>query len=99
MHEHFKDSAHIEYDLAIRRLAETKGFPAFDSENNGISVTYFGAQNTQPMYIYSGSIYIYIYIYYIYTIYIRGAWYVDYTAYTPPGISIYTMCSIYRNSP
>ena len=33
MHEHFKDSAHIEYDLAIRRLAETQGFAAFSSEN------------------------------------------------------------------
>ena len=48
MHEHFRDSAHIEYDLAIRRLAETQGFAAFGSENNGISVTYYGAQNIRP---------------------------------------------------
>ena len=45
MHDHFKDAAHTEYDLAIRRLAETQGFAAFGKENNGISVTYYGAQN------------------------------------------------------
>ena len=48
MRKHFKDAAHIEYDLAIRRLAETQRFAAFSSDNNGISVTYYGAQNMRP---------------------------------------------------
>ena len=38
MRDHFMDAALIEYDLAIRRLAETPGFAAFSKENNGISV-------------------------------------------------------------
>ena len=29
MHDHFKDSAHTEYDTAVRSLAETEGFTAF----------------------------------------------------------------------
>ena len=45
MHDHFKDAAHIEYDLVISWLTETQGFAAFSKENNGISVTYYGAQN------------------------------------------------------
>ena len=48
MHEHLKDGAHIEYDLAIRRLAETEGFAAFGNEHNGLSVTYYGVQNMRP---------------------------------------------------
>ena len=46
MHDHFKDIAHTEYDLAVRRLAETQGFAAFGKENNGLSNTYYGVQRT-----------------------------------------------------
>ena len=48
MHDHFKDIAHTEYDLAGRCLAETQGFAAFEKENNRLSVTYYGAQNMCP---------------------------------------------------
>ena len=45
MHDDFKDSTHIEYDTAIRRLAESLGFEAFSQSHSGISVKYYGAQN------------------------------------------------------
>ena len=44
-HDHFKDSAQVEYDCAVRQLAETEGFCAFSQENNGLSVVYYGTQN------------------------------------------------------
>ena len=45
MHDDFRDSTHIEYDTAIRRLAESLGFEAFSQSHSGISVKYYGAQN------------------------------------------------------
>ena len=45
MHDDFKDSAHVEYDTAIRKIAETWGFAAFSSAHNGMSVIHYGAQN------------------------------------------------------
>ena len=45
MHDDFKDSAHVEYDTAVRKAAETWGFAAFSSAHNGMSVIHYGAQN------------------------------------------------------
>ena len=45
MQDDFKDSMHIEYDIAIRRLADSLGFKAFSQTHLGISVKYYGAQN------------------------------------------------------
>ena len=45
MHDDFKDSAHVEYDLTIRKLAESLGFEAFSQTNAGMSIKYYGAQN------------------------------------------------------
>ncbi len=41
----FKDSAHVEYDMAIRRKAESVGFVAFTKSYTGISVLYYGTQH------------------------------------------------------
>lgn len=48
MHDDFKDSAHVEYDLAVRVVAETKGFGAFSKANTGMSVSFYGAQHMRP---------------------------------------------------
>ena len=45
MHDDFKDAAHVEYDAAIRKLAEAHGFAAFSKLYNGASVIHYGAQN------------------------------------------------------
>ena len=44
MHNDFVDSTHVEYDISVRKLAETIGFKAF-SQNAGMSVKHYGAQN------------------------------------------------------
>ena len=43
MHNDFRDSAHVDYDEAIRRLAETLGFEAFSQAHSGISVKHYSA--------------------------------------------------------
>lgn len=48
MHDDFKDSAHVEYDTAIRKMAESMGFAAFSKAQNGTSVLHYGAQNMRP---------------------------------------------------
>ena len=45
MHNDFVDQAHIEYDEAVRKLAEEIGFAAFAKENRTLSVIHYGAQN------------------------------------------------------
>ena len=45
MHDDFKDIMHVEYDPAIRRMAENMGFEAFSQSQSGISVKNYGAQN------------------------------------------------------
>ena len=55
MHDDFKDSAHVEYDSAIRKVAEVEGFAAFTSANNGISVIHYGAQNMRQKKAYGGA--------------------------------------------
>ena len=35
----------VEYDLSIRKMAESMGFEAFSSSNNGSSVIHYGVQN------------------------------------------------------
>ena len=49
----FKDSAHVEYDTAIRREAESVGFAAFTTAHTGISVLHYGAQNMKHKNSYS----------------------------------------------
>ena len=44
-HNDFLDSAHVEYDLAIRKTTETMGLEAFSSECIGSSVLHYDAQN------------------------------------------------------
>ena len=44
-HNDFLDSAHVEYDVSVRKMAETVGFEAFTSSNTGSSVLHYGAQN------------------------------------------------------
>ena len=46
-HNDFVDMAHVEYDLSIRKMAESMGFKAFSNSNNGSSVIHYGAQNMQ----------------------------------------------------
>ena len=41
----FRDSAHVEYDMAITRKEELVGFAAFDKEYTGISVLHYGTQH------------------------------------------------------
>ena len=41
----FKDSAHTDYDSAIRKQAESCGFAAFSKANTGTSVTYYSVQS------------------------------------------------------
>ena len=45
MYNDFYDSAHINYDNAVRKLAETEGFSAFAQGSNGASVIHYGNQN------------------------------------------------------
>ena len=45
MNNDFYDSAHINYDNAVRKLAETEGFAAFAQGSNGASVIHYGNQN------------------------------------------------------
>ena len=45
MHNDFLDTAHIEYDLSIRTLAEEMGFAAFSNANQRASVVFYGSQN------------------------------------------------------
>ena len=45
MHNDFLDTAHIEYDLSIRIMAEEMGFSAFSSTNQRASVVFYGSQN------------------------------------------------------
>ena len=45
MHNDFKDSAHVVYDQAVRKRAESQGFAAFSAMNSGISVKHYGAQH------------------------------------------------------
>ena len=42
--KHFKDSAHVDYDCAIWKLAEIDRFLAFGEANTSVSVTYYGPQ-------------------------------------------------------
>ena len=44
----FKDSAHVDYDKDIRKLAEIDGFAAFDPKNTGLSIFHYGTQNMRP---------------------------------------------------
>ena len=41
----YKDSAHVDYVLAIRRMAEKIGFAAFSKENSGESIVHYGPQS------------------------------------------------------
>lgn len=45
MHDSYKDTAHIQYDAAVRKEAEYKGFAAFSQANNGASVIHYGSEN------------------------------------------------------
>ena len=45
MHNDFTDSTHVEYELAVRKLAESIGFEAFSQAHTGMSVEHYGAQN------------------------------------------------------
>ena len=47
--DHFKDCAHVEYDSAIRKLAEREGFAAFSRRNAGESIVHYGTQNSRPV--------------------------------------------------
>ena len=38
VHDDFCDSAHVEYDMAVRRSAESIGFTAFSKVQAGLSV-------------------------------------------------------------
>ena len=46
--DHFKDCAHVEYDNAIRKLAEIDGFAAFTRLYSGESIVHYGTQNSRP---------------------------------------------------
>ena len=46
--DHFKDCAHVEYDSAIRKMAEREGFEAFSRRNAGESIVHYGTQNSRP---------------------------------------------------
>ena len=41
----YKDSAHVDYVLAVRRMAEKDSFAAFAKENSGESIVHYGPQN------------------------------------------------------
>lgn len=43
----YLDSAHADYDLGIRKLAEKKGFEAFSSANTGKSVLHYGHEGSR----------------------------------------------------
>ena len=43
--DYYKDSAHVDYVLAVRRAAEKLGFRAFSKEFSGDSVVHYGPQN------------------------------------------------------
>ena len=43
--DYYKDSAHVDYVLAVRRAAEKIGFAAFSKEHAGDSVVHYGPQN------------------------------------------------------
>ena len=45
--EYFKDSAHVEYAMAVRRNAESLGFAAFAKANDEESVLHYGAHNAR----------------------------------------------------
>ena len=50
----FLDSAHVEYDVSVRKMAETMGFEAFASSKTGSSVLHYGAQNMRVKKVVSG---------------------------------------------
>ena len=45
VHNGFVDSTHVEYDIAVRKLAESVGFEAFSQKDAGMSVKHYGALN------------------------------------------------------
>ena len=47
MHRDFVNSTHLDYDLAFRKVAEEIGFDAFGKAHQGVSATFYGAQNMQ----------------------------------------------------
>ena len=46
--DYFRDSAHVEYVLAIRKLVENIGFEAFSNTHDSESVAHYGPQNMRP---------------------------------------------------
>ena len=48
MHDAYKDTAHTQYDAAVRKEAELMGFAAFGQANNGMSVIHYGSENMRP---------------------------------------------------
>ena len=48
MHNDFLDAVHVDYDQSIRTLAETIGFEAFASQNQGGSIVHYSSQNMRP---------------------------------------------------
>ena len=42
---YYKDSAHVDYILAVRKMVEKEGFAAFAKENSRESVVHYGHQN------------------------------------------------------
>lgn len=45
---HFYDSAHANYDLSVRKMAETKGFEAFTSGSLELSLQCYGIEYLKP---------------------------------------------------
>ena len=44
----FREVMHVDYEIDVRKLAETEGFQAFDIKNTRISMFHYGAQNMKP---------------------------------------------------
>ena len=45
---YYRDSAHVDYVLAVHHMAEKLGFAAFSKENSGESIVHYVPQNMEP---------------------------------------------------
>ena len=45
--DYFRDSVHVDYVMAVRKVAEHAGFAAFAKSNDTESVVHYGAQNAK----------------------------------------------------
>ena len=53
--DYFRDSAHVDYVMAVRNVAEYAGFAAFAKGNDTESVVYYAAQNAKIRKVTAGS--------------------------------------------